>query len=103
MIDMVVHRHKLRETLSRLCSLFMDGAAHAGAGVSSRRNGTRTGTAYKNGRAGMPAVIDAEPVDDSERVDMGRLADPTKGKDSPASESKTGKSGTAPAKPGSRI
>ena len=28
MVDMVVHRHKLRETLSRLCSLMMDGPAH---------------------------------------------------------------------------
>ncbi|WP_333793575.1 acetyl-CoA carboxylase, carboxyltransferase subunit beta [Hyphomicrobium sp.] len=39
MIDMVVHRHKMRETLSRLCSLLMHGGASAETGKSKRGNG----------------------------------------------------------------
>ena len=39
MIDMVVHRHKMRETLSRVCSLLLQGNADAG---KRRTNGKAT-------------------------------------------------------------
>ena len=41
MIDMVVHRHKLRETLSRLCRLLTGNAAAARAAQADRRQGQR--------------------------------------------------------------
>jgi acetyl-CoA carboxylase carboxyl transferase subunit beta len=75
MIDMVVHRHKLRETLSRICRLLMqDAQSGKGIGKGRRVNG-RT---YANGKPGdgkmietaardEDAVIEAEPVDDAER------------------------------------
>jgi len=76
MIDMVVHRHKLRETLSRICRLLGAGA-ELGKGAGKGRRGN--GRAYVNGspvdgklietaaRESQGAVIDPEPVDPSER------------------------------------
>ena len=58
MIDMVVHRHEMRETLSRLCQLLMvkDGAAM----VRSDTTGTRiNGSPYLNGRAVEANAIEA--------------------------------------------
>jgi acetyl-CoA carboxylase carboxyl transferase subunit beta len=76
MIDMVVHRHKLRETLSRICQLMMvPVAASKSASRSKRINGE-----YVNGRAvdanvietGTPA-IEPEIVGPEERFDPARL------------------------------
>lgn len=76
MVDMVVHRHQLRETLSRICRVLMGGVeARSGAGKSKRINGK----AYVNGhsvdgkvietaaRATGGTVADVEPVSDAER------------------------------------
>jgi hypothetical protein len=51
MVDMVVHRHKLKETLARVCRLLMAGvelgrAADTGKSASRKLNGKGT---YTNG------------------------------------------------------
>jgi len=55
MVDMVVHRHKLRETLVRVCRLLMAGVelgknAEAKATIAAKMNGR----AYVNGAATVP-------------------------------------------------
>ena len=83
MVDMVVHRHKLRETLVKICSVLMAGA-HAGKGAK-KLNGSK---AYVNGSPvdgkiietaarESGGAIDPEPVPPSQRFDAGR-ADKTK-------------------------
>ncbi len=62
MIDMVVHRHELRDTLSRLCRLFLGGAENA------RLKGRRL-----NGRA----FINGSPVDGQLIETAARTADNT--------------------------
>src|SRR5690606_14463983 len=47
MIDMVVHRHQLRETLARVCKLLMSG----GEAVKSRDDRKMNGKPYMNGSA----------------------------------------------------
>jgi acetyl-CoA carboxylase carboxyl transferase subunit beta len=88
MIDMVVHRHKLRETLSRVCRLLTDADLAKGAGKGRRGNGR----AYVNGspvdgrlietaaRESGGAVIEPEPVDGSERFGSQRADAREKGK-----------------------
>ena len=84
MIDMVVHRHKLRGTLANLCGVLMDGSAHAASRAREvnaplRVNGSHPGPAASRGgkKASMPdaraLVIDAEPVGEDERVDAKRF------------------------------
>ncbi|MEQ1576325.1 MAG: acetyl-CoA carboxylase, carboxyltransferase subunit beta [Hyphomicrobium sp.] len=72
MIDMVVHRHKLRETLSRVCRLLM-----AGDGVTRDKARRINGNAYTNG-----ATVDAKVIETAARESAGESID-------------------APAKPGS--
>jgi acetyl-CoA carboxylase carboxyl transferase subunit beta len=70
MIDMVVHRHKMRETLSRLCRVLTANGSSARADTTAKN-----GHAYLNGHKAdaklpVPAgerVIEAEPVAESER------------------------------------
>lgn len=82
MIDMVVHRHKLRETLSRLCRMLMHSAeAQKSASKTKRLNGAGAGgknsaldgklieTAARQSGGG---VIDAEPVSGAERFEIAR-------------------------------
>jgi len=78
MIDMVVHRHNLRSTLARLCRLMSAGTATARAGAAAGERGGHGG--HHNGSAvdgrtietlaRASDVIDAEPVDDTQRVEM---------------------------------
>ena len=84
MIDMVVHRHKLRETLARLCTVLMAGA---GAGNAASRETTRKKPAgyikSMNGHAVDGKVVEnlargtevmePEPVADAERFDAGAV------------------------------
>jgi acetyl-CoA carboxylase carboxyl transferase subunit beta len=75
MIDMVVHRHKMRETLGRLCRLLTPTATVA---VTARPAAT-TERGYLNGStvdgrtietlARAPDVIEPEAVDDAERFE----------------------------------
>jgi len=74
MIDMVVHRHNLRSTLARLCRLMSAGGATAKVGAGGERGGHLNGSAV-DGRtietlARASDVIDAEPVDVSQRIEM---------------------------------
>jgi acetyl-CoA carboxylase carboxyl transferase subunit beta len=77
MIDMVVHRHKLRETLGRLCRLMT--AQSAIAKTTAKPTVAATERGYLNGNAvdghtietlaRAPDVIDPEPVDEAERFE----------------------------------
>lgn len=68
MIDMVVHRHKMRETLSRICSMLMHGQP-AAKGAGKRANGQQPqyNGVVVDGKLIESAVIEAEPVESSER------------------------------------
>jgi len=87
MIDMVVHRHKLRETLSRVASMLMnENTADRGDLMrpAKRMNGGG-GKSHPNGhaidgqliesaaRSAEEGVLDAEPVSEAERFDPMRL------------------------------
>jgi acetyl-CoA carboxylase carboxyl transferase subunit beta len=78
MIDMVVHRHKLRETLARLCRLLSPSAAVALAArpIASRqaeRSGYLNGSAVDGNTietlARASDVIEPEAVEDEERFE----------------------------------
>ena len=82
MIDMVVHRHKLRETIGRLCRMLMAGGEIGKSTSRSKRlNGNKL---YVNGssvdgklietaaRESDGGVIDADPVPTEDRFDAGR-------------------------------
>jgi acetyl-CoA carboxylase carboxyl transferase subunit beta len=82
MVDMVVHRHKLRETLSRLCRILMAGP-QPGAAADKGHARTRNGRPYVNGTpvegkmieaAARTAggVVEPEPVSESERFEPAR-------------------------------
>ena len=66
MIDMVVHRHKMRETLSRLTALLMHGAPVDKANAR-RGNGKATNGSGGDGRLIESTAIEIEPVDEAER------------------------------------
>ncbi len=66
MIDMVVHRHKMRETLSRLCNLLMQGGAEAGASLSGNGK-TQTNGARIDGKLIGTTPLELEPVTGAER------------------------------------
>jgi acetyl-CoA carboxylase carboxyl transferase subunit beta len=69
MIDMVVHRHKMRETLSRLCSLLMQGGVSADKAKAARRgNGKMPANgSLIDGKLIETSVVEIEPVKDAER------------------------------------
>jgi acetyl-CoA carboxylase carboxyl transferase subunit beta len=73
MIDMVVHRHNLRSTLAKLCRMMTAGGALAKVGTVTERghlNGSALdGRAIETLARGSD-VIDAEPVDDSQRLEI---------------------------------
>jgi acetyl-CoA carboxylase carboxyl transferase subunit beta len=67
MIDMVVHRHKMRETLSRLCSLLMSGPV---ADKAKAKRGNGKAPANANGSDGKlieGALVELEPVEPAAR------------------------------------
>jgi len=76
MIDMVTHRHKLRETLGRLCRLM---TAQSSIVKTAKPIAAVTERGYVNGSAvdghtietlaRAPDVIDPEPVDEAERFE----------------------------------
>ena len=61
MVDMVVHRHTLRETLSRVCKLLM-----SGNGISRDKTKRLNGSAYTNG-----ATVDAKVIESAARESAG--------------------------------
>jgi acetyl-CoA carboxylase carboxyl transferase subunit beta len=88
MIDMVVHRHQLRDTLARVAAMLMDGRD---ATRSAAKPKSMNGKAYANGhavdgqliesaaRSADEQVLEAEPVAEGERFDPSR-AERDKGK-----------------------
>jgi acetyl-CoA carboxylase carboxyl transferase subunit beta len=101
MIDMVVHRHKLRETLARLTRLMMRAQEGAGAVTTAHKNGHALNGATSDLRLSpaKPDVIDVEglPLGKTERADAAKTA-PVK---RDAAASPTIKTGIAP-KPDTR-
>nr|PZN81879.1 MAG: acetyl-CoA carboxylase carboxyl transferase subunit beta [Pseudomonadota bacterium] len=94
MIDMVVHRHKLRETLSRICRLLMANKAYAKAKPRAFNgypyvNGAQVDRAIidPRGNAEDEIVVEAEPVGEDERFDPSRVAKRQKAKREGESES----------------
>jgi acetyl-CoA carboxylase carboxyl transferase subunit beta len=79
MIDMVVHRHQMRDTLARLCRLLTANqpAAALAKPIAARRNGYLNGSALDGKSiesiARATDVIEPEPVDDHERFDAARI------------------------------
>ena len=102
MIDMVVHRHKLRETLARLCRLMMrpiEQAAEAGehqhlnghAGHGAGLNGAAADIRRAPGGSGKASAIDVEavPVTGGDRFDPARVSTRDGGKRDPATQRPT--------------
>jgi acetyl-CoA carboxylase carboxyl transferase subunit beta len=91
MVDMVVHRHKIRETLSRICRLLMRAPAlkHAEHGTrklnggSHYANGSRVDASLIDTRTGSAPAIEAEILGPEERFDTARIEqrDKTRGDD----------------------
>ncbi|MCB1519421.1 MAG: acetyl-CoA carboxylase carboxyltransferase subunit beta [Hyphomicrobiaceae bacterium] len=78
MIDMVVHRHKLRETLVRMTRVLMRSQATK-PNTSAKAQRGMNGKAYRNGSAidnapenAEKTALIAEPVPDQERFDPAR-------------------------------
>jgi acetyl-CoA carboxylase carboxyl transferase subunit beta len=77
MIDMVVHRHKLRETLSRLCRVLMAGTASGKTADDAKRKKPAGYIQSMNGHAVDGKLVEnlargsdiIEPVDGSQRFD----------------------------------
>ncbi len=61
MVDMVVHRHKMRETLARICKLLM-----AGDSVVRDKTKRSNGSTYTNG-----ATVDAKLIESAARESAG--------------------------------
>ena len=90
MVDMVVHRHQLRETLARLCRLLNGDTA----GVRPARSFATEEHAYLNGSAVEPKtieslarsygdVMDAGPIEEVERFETRDKGDPKTGRTRP--------------------
>ena len=78
MIDMVVHRHKLRETLSRICQVLMIPVAAESKSTDKAKSKRLNGEPYVNGRALVDAdvietTIEPEILGPEERFDPARL------------------------------
>ncbi len=74
MIDMVVHRHKLRETLARLCRLLSANAAVARKPIAAKLehgyvNGNSVDGKTIETLARSSDVMEPEPLDDDERFE----------------------------------
>lgn len=82
MIDMVVHRHQMRETLARVCSLLMGGAPV----TASKSSGKVNGKPYVNGSsvdsnvietaARESGVVEPEVVPNSQRFEPAKADKP---------------------------
>jgi acetyl-CoA carboxylase carboxyl transferase subunit beta len=110
MIDMVVHRHKLRETLARLCRLLHHGRTLHVDGRKALNGAANGSRPPANGKPGDALALDApasrkghapgnggsvvaEPVAENERFET---------RPRPAATTEPGKTRTTPAKDGAR-
>jgi acetyl-CoA carboxylase carboxyl transferase subunit beta len=75
MIDMVVHRHKMRDTLAKLCAMLMTGRSMAKAKAAAHAPGYVNGHAADLPKAarGKVETLEAEPVEEAERFDAAAL------------------------------
>jgi acetyl-CoA carboxylase carboxyl transferase subunit beta len=74
MIDMVVHRHNLRTTLAKLCRHLAASGIAARTGAAERAghlNGSAVDGRTIETLARASDVIDAEPIDEAQRVETG--------------------------------
>jgi len=87
MIDMVVHRHRLKGTIARICRLLMGGkrpSAKAEKARQAKANGYINGSSIDGltmetlARGGAAVVLDPEPVAESERFEPARPETRTK-------------------------
>ena len=71
MVDMVVHRHKLRDTLSRVCRLLSRGTVAARPSIERGEyvNGNAVDGRTIETLARVSDVIEPEPISESERFD----------------------------------
>jgi acetyl-CoA carboxylase carboxyl transferase subunit beta len=94
MIDMVVHRHKLRETLSRLCRVLTHAPAvkHIDPGQKklngkTHANGSKVEAGLIDTRNGSAPAIEPEILGQEERFDTARLEhDRSHGDDEPTTQ-----------------
>ncbi len=90
MVDMVIHRHKMRETVSRVCRLLMAGTGAALAETDKKRKKSPGYIKSMNGHtvsgkvverlARGSDVLEPEPVDDAERFDAAAVESREKAK-----------------------
>jgi acetyl-CoA carboxylase carboxyl transferase subunit beta len=82
MVDMVVHRHQLRETLSRIVAVLGNGISTGAKRPKTRANGRAKGNGHLNGSALDGKAMEAlaregnaliEPVADEERFEPRKL------------------------------
>jgi len=97
MVDMVVHRHEMRETLSRVCHLLMREPAPAHDSKAAARKGN--GAAYVNGSAvqmpGETGETAAQPVEATDEAPDAEAA--TETAPVPKAKKSAGKSKSQPA------
>jgi acetyl-CoA carboxylase carboxyl transferase subunit beta len=79
MVDMVVHRHQIRETLTKLCSILMTGAGNAKTKDARKGNGRHyvngagvDGKVIETAARDSGGVMEAEAVPPSQRFEPGR-------------------------------
>jgi acetyl-CoA carboxylase carboxyl transferase subunit beta len=91
MVDMVVHRHQLRETLARVCRLLMSGAAGSKVKDHGKVNGkpyvngaTVDGQAIQTAARETGGVVEPEVVPNSQRFDPAKAEKPRREDDAPA-------------------
>jgi acetyl-CoA carboxylase carboxyl transferase subunit beta len=91
MVDMVVHRHQLRETLARVCKLLMSGVQETASKTARKMNGKP----YVNGSAvdgkvietaarETGGVVEPEAVPHSQRFDPSKAEKPRREDAAPA-------------------
>ena len=95
MIDMVVHRHKMRETLSRICGLLTSGTASADKTKARRGNGKAQANGLADGKLIEQAPIEVEPVDDVQRF-VAKPADASTERQGDTSGTRAGTTGNPP-------
>ncbi len=83
MIDMVVHRHQLRETLARVCKLLMSGVQATKAKDARKMNGkpyvngaSVDGRVVETAARETGGVVEPEVVPNSQRFDPGKAEKP---------------------------
>jgi acetyl-CoA carboxylase carboxyl transferase subunit beta len=95
MIDMVVHRHQLRETLARLCKLLMSGVQTTMSKDTRKMNGkpyvngsSVEGKLTETAARVTGGVVEPEAVPNSQRFDPSKAEKPKRDEPSPSASAK---------------